>query len=398
LLGDANGHVRPELQALHGALVGVDRPATALSWLSRSTAISVLGELAAGTRPLTHAALDQLPPSKTMSHLRAVLVATETLPTRDEHLTQLEAWTTHTVAARSDPDDKQVLHRYAVWHVLRRVRQRTRDAHTTANQAAFARGHIQAAAGFLDWLTARQLTLATCTQLELDGWMAAATSGQQGRTGPFIRWAKKQKLTRLDFPATAWTGPTGVLDTEGRWEQARQLLHDDTLASEDRLAGLLVLLYAQQPAAISRLSIDDIDINSNHVALRLGREPVVVPEPLADLVRQLIASRKGHASIGHDTSTRWLFPGGRPGQPISSYRLTERLRQIGLRPGQARSTALFQLASELPAALLARLLGVHISVAVKWQRASSGDWTSYAAEVSRRDDRKASVPATPGQA
>jgi hypothetical protein len=30
------------------------------------------------------------------------------------------------------------------------------------------------------------------------------------------------------------------------------------------------------------------------------------------------------------------------------------------------------------------MLGIHISVAVAWQRASSGDWTSYAAQVSRR--------------
>ncbi len=386
LLTDAAGTIRPELRALHRALVGVDRPATALSWLTRSTAISVLGELAAGTRPLTHAALDQLPASKTLAHLRAVLVATQALPVRDEHLTQLEAWTTRTVAARSDPDDKQVLHRYAVWHVLRRLRQRSRDTHTTANQAAFARGHIHAAATFMDWLTANELTLATCTQLDLDRWIAVAPAAQRGRTGPFIRWAKRQKLTRLDFAATAWTGPTGVLDTEGRWEQARQLLHDDTVTPEHRVAGMLVLLYAQQPAAISRLSIDDIDITDDHVAIRLGREPVIVPEPLADLIRQLVADRQGHARIGHNPSTRWLFPGGRPGQPISSYQLTERLRQIGLQSGQARSTALFQLASELPAAILARLLGIHISVAVKWQRVSSGDWTNYAANISRRHD------------
>jgi hypothetical protein len=55
---------------------------------------------------------------------------------------------------------------------------------------------------------------------------------------------------------------------------------------------------------------------------------------------------------------------------------------------KARSTALFQLASELPAAILARLLGIHISVAVKWQQASSGDWTKYAAEVTRRTNNK----------
>jgi hypothetical protein len=44
-----------------------------------------------------------------------------------------------------------------------------------------------------------------------------------------------------------------------------------------------------------------------------------------------------------------------------------------------------ELAAELPAALLARVLGIHISVAVAWQRASSGDWTGYAADVSRRN-------------
>jgi len=30
------------------------------------------------------------------------------------------------------------------------------------------------------------------------------------------------------------------------------------------------------------------------------------------------------------------------------------------------------------------MLGIHITVAVAWQRASSGDWTTYAADVSRR--------------
>ncbi|MFE3588115.1 hypothetical protein ACFXOY_11380 [Streptomyces niveus] len=45
----------------------------------------------------------------------------------------------------------------------------------------------------------------------------------------------------------------------------------------------------------------------------------------------------------------------------------ERLRKLGIRLAQARSTALFQLATELPAAALARALGIDITVAVKWQ-------------------------------
>lgn len=68
----------------------------------------------------------------------------------------------------------------------------------------------------------------------------------------------------------------------------------------------------------------------------------------------------------------------------SSDRLGRRLKNLGIHPGQTRSTALLQLATELPAALLARMLGIHIQVAVAWQQASAGDWMTYAADVSRR--------------
>ncbi|MGW2877086.1 hypothetical protein ACWDBP_12490 [Streptomyces sp. NPDC001233] len=35
--------------------------------------------------------------------------------------------------------------------------------------------------------------------------------------------------------------------------------------------------------------------------------------------------------------------------------------------------------------VLARTLGIDITVAVKWQRAAAGDWGAYAAEISRRN-------------
>jgi hypothetical protein len=68
--------------------------------------------------------------------------------------------------------------------------------------------------------------------------------------------------------------------------------------------------------------------------------------------------------------------------------LLELVVVAALRCGQARSAALFQLATELPAAVLARMLGIHITVAVAWQRASAGDWASYAAEVARRPGQR----------
>jgi hypothetical protein len=276
------------------------------------------------------------------------------------------------------------MHRYAVWHLLRRLRHRTQDTDTTHEQLVSVRQHVKAAIGFLDWLTANHLTLATCRQNDLDAWITSEHASHRRETGHFGRWAKKQKLTSLDFPATRWAGPSRVIDTEARWEQARRLLHDTTLAPEDRAAGLLVLLYAQWPSAIARLTLDHVHTDNEQVRLNLGREPVILPEPLAGLVRQLIATRRGHAAIGDNGTSPWLFPGGQPGRPISSFRLAERLRELGIHSGQARSTALFQLATELPAAVLARMLGIHIAVAVAWQRASAGDRTTYAAEISRR--------------
>lgn len=384
LLAPDTGDVRDELRGLLDNLINADRPRTVLEWLNRPATADVLRELGTGQRALNHPALDDLPASKPLEHLRAILVATKTLPPRDEHLIRLERWIARTVEDRADPEQRQLLHRYAVWHLLRRLRSRNDGSRATHSQAVTVQRDVRAAIALLDGLTARDRTLADARQGDLDAWLTSDAASHRRTAGHFVRWANRNKLTSLEFAATRWQGPVRAIDTEARWEQARWLLHDDTVKAADRVAGLLLLLYAQTPAAISRLTLDQLDTTHHQVRLRFGREPVLLPEPLAGLVRELAATRRGHAALGDQGTSPWLFPGGRPGQPISSYQLAERLRQLGLRPAQARSTALFGLATELPAALLARLLGIHIKVAVAWQHASAGDWTAYAADYSRR--------------
>jgi hypothetical protein len=119
-------------------------------------------------RSLSHRALDELPPGKTVEHLRSVLVATGTLPPRDEQMTRLERWIAQAIASRPDPSQQQLLHRYAIWHVIRRLRSRLGTAHATYSQAVAARRNIKAATVLLDWLTARGLTLATARQADLE--------------------------------------------------------------------------------------------------------------------------------------------------------------------------------------------------------------------------------------
>ena len=385
LLADDTGTIPADREVLYRALAATERPGTLSAWLDRSSAPQMLRELAG--RAITHQTLDELPTGKTVEHLRSILIAAGILPTRDEHMMRLEQWVDAAIAERADPDEQHLLRRYALWHMLRRLRQRTRGADTTHNQYVLVRQHLRAAIGFLDWLAAQGLSLADARQGNLDEWTVSDNATLRRETRHFLRWAKKQKLTTLDAPAVRWDGPCGVIDTEARWDQARRLLHDETIKPEDRLAGLLVLLYAQWPAAISRLTVDHIRASDGQVLIRLGDEPVVLPEPVAALALAVVANRRGKAAVGDPGTSPWLFPGGQPGRPISPYALTERLRQLGLQPARDRSTALFQLATDLPAAVLARMLGIHITVAVAWQRASAGDWTDYAAEISRRTYR-----------
>jgi hypothetical protein len=384
LMGPAVDSLPPGLQALRRDIATTEHPITAMRWLTKPSIAPVLSDLAAGRMPLTHQALDDLPNSQPLAHLRQTLVAVGALPERDELMVRLEAFLADLLAAQRDTERRNLLHRYLIWHLVRRLRGRNNGRPTTRQQSLRVRRLARGAVAFLDWLHAHDLTLSGCQQADLDRWRTDESATYREETGRLIRWARANKLTTAHVPATSWNGPTQPLDHQHRWDVARRLLHDDSLNPEDRLAGLLVLLYAQGATAISHMTVEQIQADAQEVRLRLGRVPIRLPEPLATLARAVVSNRKGHATIGARAPSRWLFPGGQPGRPISSARLTHRLNNLGIRPNQDRSTALFQLATEIPAAILARTLGIHTDVAVTWQRHAAGDWAAYAAEIARR--------------
>ncbi|MFJ8390534.1 hypothetical protein ACIQ9Q_39785 [Streptomyces sp. NPDC094438] len=68
--------------------------------------------------------------------------------------------------------------------------------------------------------------------------------------------------------------------------------------SRNRLAGLLLLLYAQRPAAKSRLTVDHIEETHGAVRIRLGAVPVELPPPVAALALQQVEIRRSHAVLG----------------------------------------------------------------------------------------------------
>ena len=313
-----------------------------------------------------------------------MLVAAGALPARDERLTALERWISQVIAGQADPGHRRALRGYAVWHHLRRLRGRLDGRPASRQQAKNVRDHVAAAAAFLDWLTARGLTLAACTQADLDQWLAG-TSGHLVRSANFVRWAvARRHASGLTAPATRWTGPSGPLDQDRRWADARRLLHDDAYPAADRVAGLLVLLYAQKLSVITALTTQHVLHEDGRTLLRLGSRPIVLPAPLDALVAGLAAGRRPPGSSLLGVPSPWLFPGRRPGSALTEDALAQRLHALGISPRQGRSTALFTLAADVPAAILAKTLGIHVQAAIQWQKISAGDWAAYAADVSRR--------------
>lgn len=93
------------------------------------------------------------------------------------------------------------------------------------------------------------------------------------------------------------------------------------------------------------------------------------------------ASRQTPAGMARNlvNGDQWLFPGRRPGHPMSASAMSTRLRSLGIEPRAARNTALLQLGAELPSLVLADLLGLHINTAERWNAAAGARWITYAA-------------------
>jgi hypothetical protein len=314
--------------------------------------------------------------------LRDLLVACRALPYRDPGLARLERFAREAAASLEHPVDRKELRSFATWEVLRRARRKAERGQLTPAAVDNAKAAVSEAARFLHWLRDRGRSLDTCTQADVDLWCASGRKARR-RIEDLLGWAGRRGIVHgVWVPKQPPRGAPGSLAEEARWAIARRLLTDDALDSEDRVAGTLVLLYAQPASRIARLQTSDVRETDGDLLLRLGRDAVLVPEPLAGLVRGLPRRRQAGVA-GRLTSPEWLFPGRLAGRPIHPEQLRVRLNALGIECRLGRNAALLQLGAEVPAAVLADLLGLHPNTAVRWVDLAGGDWTRYAAERTR---------------
>jgi hypothetical protein len=358
------------------------KPWSVLSWMTLSAGYRTLVELTRGELEPSHEGLDTVARGQSTAYLRAALVRAGVLPVRDEQAAKLDAFIRAQLARLSDGEGRTRLRAFAVWQIQHDLKRRERRGQAARSSEKLARAQISVAVELIAWLDANDMTLHDLRQEHLDRWLADGSTYRR-RVRAFLTWARRGGLLpALDAPRAQPRRHTDPLDPDQRLRLVGTLLADDTLDLRDRVAGCLLLIFAQPLTRLARLTVDDVDDHARPIRLRLGPDPLELPEPLGALVAKFKQERPGLATTAADGRHDWLFPGLRLDAPLHPEHLRRRLRKLGIPARPGRAAALLHLAHTLPPAILADLLGISESRAGEWSRAATGDWARYAARAS----------------
>lgn len=377
MLAAPTGQIPTTIRPVTDALIAQDHPRSALIWLRNPDVTRMLRGLADGSMPLTHDSFDAEPERRSAMHLRELFVRYGVLPERDRTLLLFEAWLKRTIPSYS-PGTAALLTAFARWHHLRQMRPLADTGQLRPGRAATARQEITVAAQLLTHLESLGVTTDELDQSHLDAWLAAGpTTRYTART--FVIWAvRNRRLPAVNFPhRTGKTRP--VLPEDKRLAMLRRCFRDEQWASPGiRLAASLLLLYGQPVSRICRLRLKDIARHRDVVTFDFGDEPAIVPPVMQALLDQHLAQRP-NTSTAANADSPWLFPGFRPGQPLTPSTLMTQLRTHGIDLQAARNGALRQLVLDMPHAVAARILGYSPAVTENHARHAATPWQSYPA-------------------
>jgi len=377
LLAGPDGQIPNQLQPLADALLSARDPRSVAVWLGKSSAATMLSELARSEQPITHDALDRLSPSRHADYIREILVRTAILEPRNEYLERLVPWVDHYLTDVPD-HHARLLRAYAHWYLLHRARRR--KGLLPRSGADRIRTRVRVAHEFLAWIQSQGHTVATVGQDLVDNWLANGTAWHH-EIRPFLHWANQRGLsTGVSAPATKPAQPTVFLDEQTQLHQLHRCLTDDSIRIDLRAGAALMLLYGLNLTRILAITRSQIQHRSGETYLSLADHDLLMPPILAELLAQLPHRRRRSTLPEPDTSSRLLFPGRTPTRPVDAGIFANRLKRHGINIRGGRNTALIRLASELPAAVLADLLGVDIATATRWAKYAKRDWHTYIAE------------------
>jgi hypothetical protein len=401
LLSGPDGTISSQLLPVAEALAQTDSPFKQIHWLKASPNARLLAQLVAAGRPISHDLLDELPPSRNVHYIRQMMVQTGVLPERHEDLDRLPTWLDHHLLDKPT-EHANLIRPFLHWFLLRRARSRAAARRFPASAGRDLRRRILVALDLLDWLDTHEISLDDLRQDDLDRWLSQENSQRRQLARYFLKWTHQRGLSRkLVVPTIPRQQPAELLADDDRWQLLQRCLSDVALPVDVRAAGALTLLFGLPAERIRNLTADQLTSKDQHTYLTAGLRPILLPPRLATLLTRLATTPEPQRRLklppSHD-APRWLFPGLVPGQPIANHALTTRLSRYGINVRAARNGALVALAADLPAAVLADLLGIHIHTAVRWVGYARGDWAEYlAARAAEQANTRKNKPNSPRQ-
>jgi hypothetical protein len=302
------------------------------------------------------------------------------VPRRDEDLERVPAWLEHHLVDQP-PEYALLVRPFLHWSLLRRARSRAARRPFPASIGRQLRLRVVIALELLAWADQWGTTLADLGQDDVDHWLAEEQTQRRYRIRYFLNWTAARGLSRtLHVPVLPRQGPADFLDEEQRWQLLQRCLTDSTVPVGVRAAGSLVLLFGLQLQRIRHLTADQVTEEDGNAYLTAGRRPVLLPPRLAAILGELAAQPPPRLMIpSRPDAARWLFPGRIPGRPLGLHSLNDQLNRHGISAWPARNGALAALACDLPAAVLADFLDIHVNTAVRWVTYARQDWTAYLA-------------------
>ena len=254
---------------------------------------------------------------------------------------------------------------------------RQRPERPTRGPVHSAKQEITETVRFLLWLhETYQRTAATCTQQDIDEWLA---------TGPTTRSAIRTffvvaKQARLNTAVTiqhrsAKTESVPQPGSAARLDPRAPRRHKRvTPLPRRRDAPAALRPAARQGRRVS----DQRHCRQRHgMSIRLGQHPTDVPEPFASLLREHLASRP-NLRTGGGPDSPWLFPSTLAGRHLHPNTVMDRLRDLGINLLGARNRAIGDLVLECPPSLVAEALGYSPQVAFLHANKAAEPWARYA--------------------
>ena len=383
LTDPTTGQIHQRLRPVFDELTNSERPQTVLWWLRKKpgTGPQLLRDMACGASDISHDTFRDLPSNRAHDYLRSLLVAVGILAPIEIRIERMLPWIEDVVAGLST-EDAALIRRFAHWHVLRHMRTASHENRLTKSMTDACRRRVRVALELLVFLRTHDASPATATQDMLERYQALIRRPLTHEYA-FIVWLRQSRInTTLRITDAPRTPPSVTVSDAQRWDAVERLLHDDAIRRYTRIAGLLTLLFAQPLSRIVALRTSQVTVNEDDtVNVVFGAVPVRMPPRLDDLIREHVEHRGEEPYASRHAG--WLFPGGMPGYHLTTENIRSQLVAIGIKPYENRKAALFQLAGDMPAPVLAELLGITNKNAADWAQLAARDWTHYVAERAR---------------